>query len=114
MIKQYTKRPVIIDAIKFEYKGDCINKLKEWLGDEFVSYGKERSIYAKGWLQIGTLEDGQDSYQVKHVAKEGDYIIKGIKGEFYACKPEIFEETYEQVIYRVVEKDFDEDTYYGC
>jgi hypothetical protein len=34
---------------------------------------------------------------VKHIATEGDWIIKGVQGEFYACKPDIFEQTYEKV-----------------
>jgi hypothetical protein len=33
----------------------------------------------------------------QHIATEGDYIIKGVKGEFYPCKPDIFETTYEKV-----------------
>ena len=32
----------------------------------------------------------------KHICTEGDYIIKGVQGEFYSCKPDIFEQTYEQ------------------
>ena len=32
----------------------------------------------------------------KHICTEGDYIIKGVQGEFYPCKPDIFEQTYEQ------------------
>jgi len=35
--------------------------------------------------------------KVEHIATEGDYIIKGVQGEFYACKPDIFLQTYEQV-----------------
>jgi hypothetical protein len=60
-----------------------------------ANYGKDRSL---GWAEITTLEDGNpDSPQVKHIATEGDYIIKGVKGEFYPCKPDIFELTYEEV-----------------
>ena len=43
---------------------------------------------------IITLEDGDDG-RAKHVATEGDWIIKGVQGEFYACKPDIFQSTYE-------------------
>ena len=42
------------------------------------------------WLIIPTLEG-------EHWAKDGDYIIKGIQDEFYPCKPDIFEKTYEEV-----------------
>ena len=39
----------------------------------------------------------EDSDKAKHYASIGDYIIKGIQGEFYPCKPDIFEKTYELV-----------------
>lgn len=111
MIKKYMKRPVTIEAIKFEYNDKCIQELKDWLGDEFVAYGKDRRMDAKGWLQVGTLEDGQDSYQVKHIATEGDYIIRGVQGEFYACKPEIFYQTYQEILDSTT--DFN-NVYTGC
>ena len=41
-------------------------------------------------------EDGTH-LTVKHIATEGDWIIKGVQGEFYPCKPDIFEQTYEEV-----------------
>ena len=47
-------------------------------------------------LIIGTLEDGAaNATQVQHIASVGDWIIRGVKGEFYPCKPDIFEQTYE-------------------
>ena len=48
------------------------------------------SIVAEEGLTIQTLEGN-------HLARMGDYIIKGVKGEFYPCKPDIFEMTYEKV-----------------
>jgi hypothetical protein len=44
----------------------------------------------RGGLIIKTLEG-------EHIATIGDYIIKGVSGEFYPCKPDIFEQTYEMV-----------------
>ena len=95
MIIRYVKKPVEIDAVKFEYTDECLSLLKDWLGSEFKSSGKDRHPAAIGWLEIGTLEDGDN--QVKHIASEGDYIIKGVQGEFYACKPDIFQKTYDKV-----------------
>jgi hypothetical protein len=57
---------------------------------------KARHPSAKGEMEIGTLEDGSE-LKVIHIATEGDYIIKGVEGEFYACKPEIFHKTYEAI-----------------
>lgn len=42
-----------------------------------------------------TLEDGKDN-KAKHAASKGDFVIKGVQGEFYFCKPDIFKETYER------------------
>jgi hypothetical protein len=114
MIKKYKKRPVVIEAVVFEYTSECLLFLKNWLGDEMGTSGKARHPDALGWVQIRTLEDGQDSYQVKHIASEGDYIIRGVQGEFYAVKPDIFEETYQQVINPIVERDMDSDNNNGC
>lgn len=93
MKQLYRKKPVVIEAVMFEYTAECLQYLSEWLGNEMKTSGKDRHPDAKGWLEIGTLEDGDN--QVKHIATEGDYIIKGVHGEFYACKPDIFHKTYE-------------------
>lgn len=88
---KYRKKPVVIEA--FKWTGD-INQTEDpsWIvelieKDEiwFVGSGTENVI-----MQIDTLEGVM-------TAKQGDYIIRGIKGEVYPCKPDIFEETYEMV-----------------
>lgn len=94
---KYRKKPVIIEAIKFEYTENSIKKLKEFCGSSLGEIKKARSPNAKAEAQIMTLEDGKEYFVVAHVATEGDYIIKGIQGEFYACKPDIFEQTYEAI-----------------
>jgi hypothetical protein len=98
MIKTYRKKPELIDAVKFEYTGECIAFLEKWLGESFISTRMERHPGAVAELHIGTLEDGSTSdYQVEHIATQGDFIIKGVEGEFYPCKPDIFMKTYEEV-----------------
>jgi hypothetical protein len=57
-------------------------RISEFCGD------KVREPVGKDYLEIETLEG-------THIASPGDYIIKGIKGEFYPCKPDIFRMTYE-------------------
>lgn len=98
MIKMYKKKPVVIAALKFEYTTEGLEALKDFCGNKLISYGKVRGLNSVGWAQIGTLEDdaGKRSPQVKHIATEGDYIIKGAFGEFYPCKPDIFLATYEE------------------
>lgn len=95
---KYKKKPVVVEAIRFDYSSAGIAAVAEFCGKAAGDFGKERHLTAVGWMQIRTLEDGVDgSPQVKHIAQEGDYIIKGVQGEFYPCKPDIFLATYEQV-----------------
>jgi hypothetical protein len=84
---KYRKKPVVIDAIQFIDDADIILDIQEFTGLDplTVSY-KEGKV----GIIIPTLEG-------EHIATEGDFIIKGVKGEFYPCKPDIFEQTYEKV-----------------
>ncbi len=75
---KYRKKPVIIEAIQFNGNFDEIEK--------FVGGDAE---FRDGKLLIATLEGPLR-------ASNFDWIIKGIKGEFYPCKPDIFEQTYEK------------------
>ncbi len=93
---KYRKKPVEIEALEFEYSATGIEKLKEFCGSALGKTSKYRHPTAKGEAEIGTLEDGVH-LTVKHIATEGDFIIKGVQGEFYPCKPDIFWQTYEKV-----------------
>lgn len=93
---RYRKKPVVIEAIKFVYTPKGIQELRVFAGTSVGSVSKERRLNAKASVHILTLEDGNEG-KVKHVATEGDYIIKGVLGEFYPCKPDIFLLTYESV-----------------
>lgn len=84
---KYRKKPVVIEAVQFVDTEESILELSE-LGLDPI-----RVDYAdldNPVLKIETLEGLM-------IAKTGDYIIKGVQGEFYPCKPEIFKETYEKV-----------------
>jgi hypothetical protein len=97
MIKQYRKKPVVIEAVKFVYSKKGIEELATFCGPYLLKTNKMRHLGAIGEAHIGTLEDG-NIMQVDHIASEGDYIIKGVAGEFYACKESIFLMTYEEII----------------
>ena len=79
----YRKKPVIIEAEHFteENKNQCFN---------FITCNASLDFDAQGQpcIHIMTLEGWM-------TASLGDYVIKGIAGEFYPCKPDIFEATYE-------------------
>lgn len=76
----YRKKPIIIEAIQYNGK----NAL------DVFNFCKGSVIIHSGSLIVKTLEGN-----IK--ANVGDYIIKGINGEFYPCKSEIFEKTYESI-----------------
>ncbi|CED90608.1 hypothetical protein [Actinomyces succiniciruminis] len=80
---RYVKRPVVVEAI--QYDGSLTNALDilDWIGD---ATSAERS--RDGDLVIHTLEGDM-------TADWGDYVIRGVQGEFYPCKPSVFEATYE-------------------
>ena len=96
MIKSYRKKPIEIQAIKFEYSEQGIKDLVMFCGHKIKWIKKAKHSEAIGECCITTLEDGVDD-QVDHIATEGDYIIRGIMGEFYPCKPNIFKITYEEI-----------------
>ena len=85
---KYRKKPVVIDAKRWWKHGD--NKdVKEFLGVDFdCEHCGKSGIPYHGWIQ--TLEGN-------YIVCPGDWIITGIAGEKYPCKPDIFEATYEKV-----------------
>lgn len=99
----YRKKPVVIEAVQLNWKnwnevcdflGGIINKNNPGRrSDEYSDACGEETTDEGGWIEITipTLEGD-------HVAKHGDWIIKGVQGEFYPCKPDIFAATYEAAL----------------
>lgn len=85
MIQKYKKRPVVIDAIQFFPTESCLEELADW----GLEVNLDRSNKNLPILRVPTLEGTM-------IATEGDYIIKGIRGEFYPCRADIFFDTYER------------------
>ena len=96
MIKKYIKKPLEIEAIQL--KEDNIIEVFDFL--DGANYKETKSseeledfnqrMLKQGYIEIVTLEG------IMKVSF-GDYIIKGVKGEFYPCKSDIFQATYEEV-----------------
>lgn len=83
----YRKLPVEIQAMRYEGTRESALAIVEWIGDDGKTVGftdKENS------LSIRTLEGDM-------LVRKGDYVIRGVQGEHYPCKPDIFNETYEKV-----------------
>ena len=79
---KYRKKPIIVEAV--QWTGNNKIEIQHFM-DRYVD-----EILISSQLIIPTLEGD-------HFASVGDYIIKGVHGEFYPCKPDIFEKTYEMV-----------------
>lgn len=85
---RYIKKPVVIEAIQWKGTFASYDEICLFVGKSLQNnHCGEREPQE---LYIETLEG-------VHLAKKGDFIIKGVHGEFYPCKPDIFEKTYEQV-----------------
>ena len=86
--KKYRKRPVVIEAMILTR--DNVHEVARWCGGrvvEKVKPGDPTDVYIG--LDIPTLEGVMR-------AETSDYVIRGVNGEFYPCKPDIFEKTYER------------------
>lgn len=82
-VKKFKKKPVVIEAIRFN--GWNAGEINDWM----YRTGKYPTYFQDN-IDIETLEGTM-------TANVGDYIIKGVKGEFYPCKPDIFEQTYDEL-----------------
>lgn len=93
---KFRKKPVVIEAVRLENNYTSIYNAVEFvfnIGMETSVIGANstvRQVQEAGGLDISTLEGTMK-------ASFGDYIIQGVKGELYPCKPDIFEATYEPV-----------------
>lgn len=85
---QYRKKPVVIDAVVFDGTPAGANLVLQAFEIPGALVQPELTNLESCALIIPTLEGN-------HTASAGDYIIRGVKGEFYPCKPDIFLMTYE-------------------
>lgn len=91
-MSKYRKKPVVIDAFQLNERG-LVGE--DWFWDAvsentIITHDFGKFHPGPAWCEIKTLEGIM-------VAKAGDYIIRGVNGEIYPCKCDIFEKTYEAV-----------------
>jgi hypothetical protein len=88
-MSQWRKKPVVIEAVRFNGSSTHVGMIHHWMETGELL---EPQITTQDMrpMPIKTLEGVM-------VASPGDWIIKGVNGEFYPCKPDIFEKTYERV-----------------
>ena len=87
MADQYRKKPVVIEAMQFT-EGH-FQECADWCGGKFFAEEKPSDPSDVSYRMIIPTLEGLMT------ASSGDWIIKGVQGEFYPCKPDIFEATYE-------------------
>lgn len=87
---KFKKKPIIIEAQQFTGGEIAALSIMRWANNGLAPIAQARATWDGFSLRIHTLEG-------EHFADPGDWIIRGIKGEFYPCKPDIFEATYDLV-----------------
>ena len=85
---KFRKKPVEIEATQFTRLN--WEEIQQFTNNTAHTLVIERRINGKCTCVIPTLEG-------EHIANENDYIIRGVKGEFYPCKPDVFKLTYEKI-----------------
>lgn len=93
MARQYRKKPVVIEAMQLT---DNWREVCDWVNENSTRVDPLRP---KAYLPSGTDADILIvTLEGDMRANPGDWIIRGVQGEFYPCKSEIFETTYEEVV----------------
>lgn len=99
--QKFRKKPVEIEAIHLA-DANVMRQAAKWCGGRYRWEEKPSDpTDVAYWIDIPTLEGVMR-------ASQGDYLIKGVQGEFYPCKPDIFEQTYEKVPVDTTEDKWDE------
>ena len=88
MLNKYRKKPVVITAHQFDGSSSGVCELQHWIETGTFTKYQIRTRDLGRTFKISTLEGDM-------LVSPGDYVIQGVQGEFYPCKPEIFEATYE-------------------
>ena len=96
---KYIKKPIVIEAMEFLNNERSIKGILRFMGQKVelncVRADEAFSDYCSNVVKEGIIIPTLEGHMR---ASLGDYIIKGIYGEFYPCKPDIFEKTYESII----------------
>ena len=81
----FTKKPITVEARQYDGSSESADSILRWIA---INGAVASLSNVEGKLVIETLEG-------VHLSSAGDWIIKGVAGEFYPCKPSIFDQTYE-------------------
>lgn len=92
---KYRKKPVVVEAVR--WTGSNLEEIRNFVGSDLIEECVEL-FDIKRTLKEMLVDIAIDTLEGTMRVDYGDYIIKGVQGEFYPCKPDIFEQTYEEVI----------------
>lgn len=92
---KYRKKPVVVEAI--QWTGSNLEEIRNFVGSDLIEEYVEL-FDIKRTLKEMLVDIAIDTLEGTMRVDYGDYIIKGVKGELYPCKPDIFLKTYEEVI----------------
>lgn len=97
---KFRKKPIVIEAVQYHFTQESNREIIEWTRGSKTPASLDTEVrncsdkYPEGFdypvLGIATLEGMMN-------VRDGDWVIQGVNGEFYPCKPNIFEKTYEKV-----------------
>jgi hypothetical protein len=96
-VQRFRKKPVVIETMRWVGSATGATPIIDWVldGEGTARYHEEECMYS-------ACPDGEhiviDTLEGNMTASPGDWIIKGVAGEFYPCRSDIFEATYEEVV----------------
>lgn len=92
MVQKAQKKPIVVEVC--QWTGDNLDEIKQFCGEKNIRWGRQVPITDLIAKEITPWDLYIETLEGLHKALIGDYIIKGVKGEFYPCKKEIFHKTY--------------------
>ena len=98
---KFKKKPVVIEAIQATGTPDSNREIIDWArGSKTPAFMDKRTVTSYGGTGVAPVEIEERVLKIStlegdHIVSPGDWVIKGVAGEFYPCKPDIFAATYE-------------------
>lgn len=92
-VQTFRKKPVEIEAVRFDGTSFSAEGIKAWVNGN----GGQATVNYFNWDDYGRMELCIQTLEGRMLVSDGDYVIRGVAGEFYPCKPDIFAATYDAV-----------------
>ena len=86
MVKKIRSKTVTKEAIQWDGTWEQAQEIQDFAGDSY--FERQDLDFKRTYMWLKTLEG-------EHMVSPGDWVIKGLKGEFYPCKPDVFTDSYE-------------------